>query len=140
MAQWEVGDAGLLPQSREDMVDDVLAIAKEFPKLVLVLNHLSGQADGTEQEQALWRAKIAKLASCPNAYAKVGGAGMPDRGYGLADRAVPVGSEELAEMTLRECSRALCVFFAPHKKRLHSVLWLRHRYLRPRAVHVRVQL
>ena len=96
--------------------------------------------DGTEQEQAAWRAKIAKLASCPNAYAKVGGAGMPDRGYGLADRAVPVGSEELAEMTLRECSRALCVFFAPHKKRLHSVLWLRHRYLRPRAVHVRVQL
>ena len=106
MAQWEVGDAGLLPQSREDMVDDVLAIASTFPDLVLVLNHLSGQADGTEQEQAAWRAKVAKLASCPNAYAKVGGAGMPDRGYGVADRAVPVGSEELAEMTLRECSRA----------------------------------
>ena len=100
MAQWEVGDAGLLPQSRECLVDDVLAIASEFPNLVLVLNHLSGQADGTEQEQVAWRAKIAKLASCPNAFAKVGGAGMPDRGYGLADRAVPVGSEELAQMTL----------------------------------------
>jgi len=47
--------------------------------------------------RAAWRAGIAAVAACPNITLKLGGLGMPRMGFDWHTRAVPIGSEALAE-------------------------------------------
>ena len=44
-----------------------------------------------------WRTRVEDLATCPNVNVKLGGLAMIANGFELHQRAVPIGSEELAE-------------------------------------------
>jgi len=54
-------------------------------------------ANREDEVRAAWRAGIAAVAACPNITLKLGGMGMPRMGFDWHTRAVPIGSEELAE-------------------------------------------
>lgn len=92
------------PPYNPDAILQFAEVAKAFPKVTMVLDHLGGAVGpgmGSEEVQAKWRADIAKLAeSCPNVVCKVGGIQTLPNGFDLHLREVPMGSEELAELTL----------------------------------------
>jgi L-fuconolactonase len=77
--------------------------AKAVPDLTIVLNHVGGltrvgpYADRPDETLADWRAGITAVAACPNIVVKLGGLGMPRVGFDYHTRAIPVGSEELAQ-------------------------------------------
>jgi predicted TIM-barrel fold metal-dependent hydrolase len=48
-----------------------------------------------------WQADIARLAECPNVYAKLGGLAMPDNGFGWHEAAKPATSDELVKVQKR---------------------------------------
>jgi len=97
------------------------ALAREFPTLTVVLNHLGGlvgPAVANDPEAlAQWRAGIEELAGCPNVVCKLGGIQMAANGLGLEKRETPVGSDELLELTspwyehaVRTFGAARCLF------------------------------
>src|SRR5919106_767337 len=77
--------------------------AQAVPDLTIILNHIGGlnrvgmYADRDDEVLTIWRSGIAKVAACPNINVKLGGMGMPRLGFGWHTRAIPIGSEELAE-------------------------------------------
>lgn len=83
-------------------LDDAVALARAFPGVRIVLDHFGGPLGigpwrGRRAEAfEAWKPKIAALAECPNAVAKLGGLAMPINGYGWRMRPAPPGSEELA--------------------------------------------
>jgi predicted TIM-barrel fold metal-dependent hydrolase len=91
---------GIIYEQNNPVEPHLLQVAKDFPKLSIVLCHCTGTQTWNEAEAQAWRDGISALSMYPNVVAKLGGAGSPHRGFGLADRPVPVGSEELAAMLL----------------------------------------
>jgi L-fuconolactonase len=77
--------------------------AKAVPDLTIILNHIGGlnrvgiYANRDDEVLATWRSGIAAVAACPNVNVKLGGMGMPRLGFDWHTRAIPVGSEELAQ-------------------------------------------
>jgi predicted TIM-barrel fold metal-dependent hydrolase len=75
------------------------------PELQIVLDHIGmpvgiGRYAGRRAEVFEdWRRGIRELAGCPNVVVKLGGMVMPIAGFGWHGRAVPAGSEELAQVT-----------------------------------------
>jgi len=90
------------------------ALAREFPSVTIVLNHLGGLMGpgmGGPDIEKVWRAELAELAaSCTNVVCKVGGILMPINGFGLDKQEKPAGSEELAELTYPWFSYAIDCF------------------------------
>ena len=85
-------------------VPEVVALAAAVPALTIVLNHLGGPLGigpyrrNLSKARADWRASMRSAAAQPNAVLKVGGIGMDFYfGTGWAQRAMPPGSEEVAE-------------------------------------------
>ncbi len=82
---------------------DLVAFARAFPDLPIILNHLGGPigvgpyAGRRAEVIAGWRQGIAALADCPNVYVKLGGLGMLHFGFDFHLREQPPGSAELAE-------------------------------------------
>merc|ERR1712232_1276747 len=80
----------------------LMALAKEFPNVTIVLDHLGGAVGpdmGGPDAEKSWRTQIQELASsCPNVVCKVGGIQMVINGWGLEKRTAPIGSEELCEL------------------------------------------
>ena len=82
---------------------DLVAFARAFPDLPIILNHLGGPigvgpyAGRRAEVIAGWRQDIAALADCPNVYVKLGGLGMLHFGFDFHLREQPPGSAELAE-------------------------------------------
>jgi len=93
---------------------ELKVLAKEFPTVTIVLDHLGGAVGpnmGGPEAEARWRTDIADLAaSCPNVVCKVGGIQMVINGFGLEKRPTPIGSEELAELTYPFYSTVLDAF------------------------------
>jgi len=91
----------------------VAALAKAYPGVTIVLNHL-GCTVGPDMGAAAferWKADLSALAfECPNVVCKVGGIQMPVNGFGFEKRAVPVGSEELCSLTLPFYGHAIDCF------------------------------
>jgi len=89
------------------------ALAKEFPRVTIVLNHLGGVVgaaiQGSELEK-VWHEELKALAACPNVVCKVGGIIMPINGFALHKRLKPIGSEELTELTYPWFSHAIDCF------------------------------
>merc|ERR1712110_893317 len=81
----------------------VTALAKTYPNITIILNHLGctvGPLMGSAAFEQ-WRVDLAELASCcPNVVCKLGGIQMPVNGFGLENRTTPVGSAELCQLTL----------------------------------------
>jgi predicted TIM-barrel fold metal-dependent hydrolase len=82
---------------------EVADFARAVPDLPIILNHIGAlnrvgmYANREDEVRAAWRAGIAAVAACPNITLKLGGMGMPRIGFDWHTRAVPIGSEELAE-------------------------------------------
>jgi len=82
---------------------EVADFARAVPELPIILNHIGAlnrvgmYANREDEVRAAWRAGIAAVAACPNITLKLGGMGMPRMGFDWHTRAVPIGSEELAE-------------------------------------------
>ncbi len=80
------------------------ALAAAAPEATIVVNHLGGPLGigpyrgDRSRVRADWRASVERLAARPNVFLKLGGIGMDDYfATGWAARAVPPGSEEVAE-------------------------------------------
>lgn len=84
-------------------LSDMVSLARAFPDLPIILNHIGGPlgtgpyAGKHDEVFALWKKKIADLATCPNVMVKLGGLGMPRIGFGWSERPAPPDSVELAE-------------------------------------------
>ncbi len=79
---------------------DFTALARSAPDTLIILDHFGvplGTPSFLPQREAIfqqWQADIARLAQCPNVYAKLGGMAMPDNGYGWGRAARPAASDE----------------------------------------------
>ena len=75
-------------------------MARAFPNLPIVVNHLGGVIRAGAHEGrdifAAWRQGLAALAGCPNVCVKLSGLGMRLSGFGFDEGALPPTSEDLA--------------------------------------------
>ena len=84
-------------------ISQVNFLAKEHPKLKIVLNHFSGPIGigpyQNKQEEIFeaWKKDIDQLAKCQNVYAKLGGLAMPINGFNFHKQTVPPSSDDLVE-------------------------------------------
>ncbi len=84
-------------------LNELAEFARAVPEVSIILNHLGGvsrtgtYAGKDDEIIPAWREGIRAVAECPNVTCKLGGMGMPRWGFGWSARAVPIGSEELAD-------------------------------------------
>ena len=119
---------------------DAVALAKRFPGITIVVNHLGGPigigpyAAKRSEVLAVWKARLQTLSLYPNVYLKVGGLGMPVFGLGFEKQDRRPGSEELAgawrpyvETCIGIFGPERCMFesnFPPDKRSCdYGVLW-----------------
>jgi predicted TIM-barrel fold metal-dependent hydrolase len=80
-------------------------VARAFPELIIICDHAGGVVGigpyAGRRDEAFWewRHAIKGLAAHANVFMKLGGLAMPLSGFGWHERALPPGSEELAEAT-----------------------------------------
>ncbi len=95
---------------------EVLDLARAFPALTIVLNHLGGIAGigayaGRQDEIfETWRRSMTDLAAAPNVVVKLGGLAMEYCGFGWHERATPPTSQQLADATRRYYETAIKLF------------------------------
>jgi len=121
-------------------LEDFYSLAKSAPDTTIILDHFGtplGTQSFKDQREAIfqkWKVDIARLAECPNVYAKLGGMAMPDNGFGWHEAARPATSDELVRAQKRyylhtiECFGAKrCMFesnFPVDKQSIsYPVLW-----------------
>lgn len=95
---------------------EVSALARDFPSVSIVLNHLGGiigsgsysgrRADAFQE----WHIAMADLATCPNVFVKIGGMSAERGGFKLRNRDRPASSMELAELWLPYVRRCIELF------------------------------
>jgi L-fuconolactonase len=84
-------------------IDELTALAREFPGTKIVLNHVGGPlgigtyAGRREEVFAGWKKSIEALAKCESVSVKLGGLGMRINGFGFERDADPPSSDALAE-------------------------------------------
>jgi len=121
-------------------LDEVAQLAHAFPDVPIVLNHIGaplgiGPYAGKKEEvfQA-WSRGIAAVATCPNVFVKLGGAGSARSGYDWHERSVKPSSDELCgvlrpyfEWCIDQCGVERCMLESnfPVEKRANSyrVIW-----------------
>jgi L-fuconolactonase len=92
-------DAWLYHPQLMELVD----LAHSYPDTGIVLDHIGGPlgigpySRNRDEVVRDWKKSIAALAGCQNVAIKLGGLGMELCGFGWHDRAVPPGSQQLAE-------------------------------------------
>jgi L-fuconolactonase len=95
---------------------DFTTLARAAPETTIILDHFSiplGTQSFRDQREAIyqqWRVEIARLAECPNVYAKLGGMAMPDNGYGWDQADRPATSDELVAAQKRYYLHTIEVF------------------------------
>lgn len=74
-------------QSQWRDIPNVTALARRFPNVTIVLNHLGGKVNPTlsASEVEEWRGYISDIAGCENVVCKIGGAQINKCGYGFPD-------------------------------------------------------
>lgn len=83
-------------------ISDVVDLARTFPELPVVLNHVGGPigigpyAGRRDEVFADWSAAMRDLSACPNVHVKLGGLGSKRAGFGWHERPEPPTSQELA--------------------------------------------
>lgn len=119
---------------------ELVDLAKGLPDLIIIVNHTGGPlgigpyaGKRTEVFQD-WKRGISALAKYPNVYMKLGGLGVPSRGFGWDGAPKPPGSIELSEQMApyyRTCIELFganrCMFesnFPPDKiSYSYTVMW-----------------
>lgn len=90
---------------RYHQLPEVTSLARAFPGLSIVLNHVGGITGiGTYENRrdevfADWRAHMTELATCANVTVKLGGLAMEYCGFGWHEHETPPTSEQLADTT-----------------------------------------
>lgn len=85
-------------------LDEVAALARAFPDVTIVLNHLGAPlgvgpyAGKSDEVFQAWRRGIAAVAACSNVVVKLGGGGSARSGYDWHQRSVKPSSEEIAQI------------------------------------------
>jgi len=101
------------PAYKPQALPKLAEIAREFPGITFVLNHLGGlvgPAMGGDEVEATWRKELEEIAKNLNVVCKVGGIFMPKNGFDLHMRDRPPGSEELADLVFPYFSHAIQCF------------------------------
>lgn len=104
---------------------DVIDLAKSFPDIPVIMNHLGGRlgigeyANRFDETFAEWRASLKQLAALPNTFMKLGGGGMLYSGFAFHTREKPPGSETLANAWSPLLDTAIEAF-GPHRCMLES--------------------
>ena len=86
---------------------DFCTLAAAAPDTTIILDHFAtplGTTSFRNQREAIfaqWHADIARLATYPNVYAKLGGLAMPDNGFGWDQAAKPATSDDLVHAQQR---------------------------------------
>ncbi|MFC3127373.1 amidohydrolase family protein [Pseudoroseomonas globiformis] len=65
---------------------EAVALARDFPDTLIVLNHAGLPADRSEEGLRGWRDAMAHLAGCPNTRVKISGLGLPGRAWRVEDQ------------------------------------------------------
>ena len=84
-------------------IDELVDLARDFPGLPIVLNHLGGPLGvgpyrGKRELAFLqWSASMQRLATCSNVQVKLGGLAMGVVGFSFHEKSLPPSSHELAE-------------------------------------------
>ena len=121
-------------------IPQITKLAKQFPDLIIILNHFSGPLGigPYENKQAeifpKWEQDLKELSQYENVYAKLGGLAMPVNGFGFHTQAKPPTSDEFLskqrayyETTLEHFTPARCMFesnFPVDKASIsYPVLW-----------------
>lgn len=98
----------------------LLEVLRACPETPVVINHLGcilgtgPYKDRRDEILAFWRAAMADLAECPNAYLKLGGIGMPMMGFRWDKQPSPPDSQQLAA-PWREPIQYAIDQFGPHR-------------------------
>lgn len=93
-------------------------LAQAIPETTFILDHFGtplGVGDYTGKREeifARWKDDVAKIAECPNVYAKIGGLAMPDNGFGFHERDLPPSSDEVVELQGRYYHHMISCFGA----------------------------
>jgi len=138
----ELGKLGLTFDSWHfhPQLPDLVDLARAFPETTIIVDHVGGvlgvgpYAGKSAEIMPVWRKSIGELASCPNVVIKLGGLGMISFGFGFHERAMPPGSQELAdtwrpyvEPCIEAFGPARCMFesnFPPDKQSCgYTELW-----------------
>jgi L-fuconolactonase len=84
-------------------IPQLVAVARAFPELPIVLNHLGGPlavgpyAGRRDEVFKTWSEHLKALAACPNVHMKLGGLGMVVMGFDFHRQATPPSSQVLAD-------------------------------------------
>ncbi|MFN5511440.1 MAG: amidohydrolase family protein [Burkholderiales bacterium] len=84
-------------------LDEVLALARDFPQTSIILNHVGGPlgigpyAGRQDETFAQWQQGMTALAACPNVVVKLGGLGMRIGVFDHHEQGDPPGSQEVAQ-------------------------------------------
>ena len=109
-----------------NQLHDVVELARKFPDLPIVLNHIGGMLgvgawEGKlEEVYKAWKPAIKEVATCPNVVVKAGGLGMNYlNGFGWDKRPKPATSDELVEKNRRWWDYTIEVF-TPNRSMFQS--------------------
>ncbi len=97
-------------------ITELTDLAQEFPNTRIVLNHFGGPlgvgpyAGRQDEVFEIWKGDVAKLAGCPNVYAKLGGINMEINGFGWEGQDRPPESATLVDATRRFYDHAISCF------------------------------
>ncbi len=121
-------------------ISQITQLAKQFPDLIIILNHFSGPLgigpyeNKREEIFRQWQKDLKELSQHENVFAKLGGLAMPVNGFGFHLQDRPPSSDEFVdaqkayyETALEYFSPARCMFesnFPVDKASIsYSVLW-----------------
>ena len=65
--------------------DEAITLARDFPRMLIILNHAGLPADRSPEGLAGWRAAMARLAEEPNVRVKISGIGLRNRPWSVDD-------------------------------------------------------
>ena len=97
-------------------ITELTDLAQEFPNTRIVLNHFGGPlgvgpyAGRQDEVFEIWKGDVAKLAGCPNVYAKLGGINMDINGFGWEGQDRPPESATLMDATRRFYDHTISCF------------------------------
>jgi predicted TIM-barrel fold metal-dependent hydrolase len=97
-------------------IPDFFKLARAVPETTMILDHFGtplGVGDFAHNKVAIfeqWQEDIARVAECPNVFAKLGGLAMPDNGFGWYGRDVPPSSDEFIEAQKPYYDHAIACF------------------------------
>jgi predicted TIM-barrel fold metal-dependent hydrolase len=81
---------------------EAAALARDFPRTQIILNHTGLPADRSVEGLAGWREAMARLAACPNVAVKISGLGQPGKAWTVGANG-PIVRDTIAIFGVERC-------------------------------------